>query len=480
MPEPEGNPALRYHREPVALAGALILISGMLISALIVVGKLGPRLWAHWQDLEPRVTALAPATATPIEAQAATDAALADLSAPALGGGRLTVLGNPAAQHYPDCSQSVARTPWDLVAFDGGLYIGLGNASNRGPSPNAGPVPVIRYDPADNRFRQEVTLPEEQLDRFYQHDGQLWVPGADARQSWRWGSLYRRDAEGGWTQHRSLPRTVHAYALAWHASKLFAGVSITEAVPEGVGSERYGSAVAVSTDAGAHWSLIPLGGWRIFDFLRVDDQLFATDVFPGPGLQRWLDAEQRQHWHAPVYELAAAASGDRPRFRRRLDLDAATLFPDTPQAGQRAAVVERALAWGKTAAYLGVFAAWQDRWPARGAYLAERLREGDVRVHRIPLPARALAFDLRLEGDALQLLFAEPEDDGRWRNSLWSSRDGRHWEALLSFSASGPARAVERLGDHLYFGLGSPRPPEASVCTRTDALSGTLIRWRTL
>ena len=222
------------------------------------------------------------------------------------------------------------------------------------------------------------------------------------------------------------------------------------------------------------------GGWRIFDFLRVDDQLFATDVFPGPGLQRWLDAEQRQHWHAPVYELAAAASGDRPRFRRRLDLDAATLFPDTPQAGQRAAVVERALAWGKTAAYLGVFAAWQDRWPARGAYLAERLREGDVRVHRIPLPARALAFDLRLEGDALQLLFAAPEDDGRWRNSLWSSRDGRRWEALLSFCASGPARAVERLGDHLYFGLGSPRPPEAGVCTRTDALSGTLIRWRAL
>ncbi len=39
-----------------------------------------------------------------------------------------------------------------------------------------------------------------------------------------------------------------------------------------------------------------LGGWRIFDFLLVDGPLFAADIVTGPGIQRWLDAKQRQDW----------------------------------------------------------------------------------------------------------------------------------------------------------------------------------------
>lgn len=478
-------------------AVVLALTLGLCISALLIAPKLIPRLWAYWQDRAPRITTLTPAKNDPIDAQTTRYAGLADLGDLLVGGGQLRVLGNPAAERYPDCDQSVARNPWDLRAFAGGLYLGLGNEDNRGPSANSGPVPVVRYDPSDGTFRQEVTLPEEQLDRFYLHDGELWVPGADARQSWRWGSLYRRDASGRWTQYRSLPRTVHAYALAWHQGHLFAGVSVTEAVPEGVGSERYGSAVAVIPSRGPsngdereramEWSLIPLGGWRILDFLKVEGQLYATDIFPGPAIQRWLDDEQRQSWHAPVYELEPSGASPLPHFLRRSDLDARTLFPDTPQAGKRAAIVARAVAWGERAAYLGVFASAPDSWSAHGAYLADSLRPGAVRVRRIPLPEGALAFDLRLDGEELQVLFAVPDTntpdaDGaletRWRNTLWSSRDGQQWETVLSFSAQAPARAVERLNDNLYFGLGSVRSPAAGVCMPMDELAGTVLRWQ--
>ena len=465
----------RWPRRGLMLGLVLVVLAGIALAGRQRLGH-----WLEdWQNRQPTITAFRPAAAIPIDAQPAHYVALAALSRPLIGGGRLEVLGNPAAHRYPDCIQSFARNPWDLIAFAGRLYLGLGDDSNDGPSANAGPVPVYTYDPADHHFRQDTTLAEEQLDRFYRHDGELWIPGDDPRQGWHWGNLYRRDAAGGWRQFRTLPRTIHTHALAWHAGRLFAGVSVTEAVPAGLGTERHGSAVAVSADGGAHWDLIPLGGWRLFDFLQVGGQLFATDIVPGPGIQRWLEREQRQAFHAPVYELEAADQTAPTRFRRRPDLDATVLFPATPLAGRRAAVIERALAWGTRAAYLGAFAGTGDAGPVRGAYLATSLTEGAPEVERIPLPADALAFDLRLDGTALQVLFAEPLDAARWTNSVWSSRDGVHWSPRLSFTATAPARAFERLGADLYLALGSLKPPAADTCTPGDRLTGTLVRWHT-
>lgn len=386
----------------------------------------------------------------------------------------LEIIGNPAARRYPDCSQAFARNPWDLLAFEGRLYIALGDYSNEGPSPNAGPVPVLAYDPRAATFHQETTLPEEQIDRYYAHDGQLWIPGTDPRASWRWGNLYRRAASGVWRQYRTLPRTIHAHALAWHEGRIFAGTGVTEAVPDGVGLKGHGSAVAVSADGGRHWDLMPLGGWRIFEFLTVADQFFAVDIFPGPGIQGWLDREQRQAFHAPLYEYAGPAG-----FRRRPDLDAATLLPDTPTAGSRAAVIERAVARHGQSAYIGAFAPQADDSPVRGAYLAASLQEGGVHVQRIALPAGALAMDLSVENGALRVLFAEPLPPEWWRNTVWASPDGRRWEPLLSFDALAPARSFARLGEHGYIGLGALRPPPAGRCTPADLASGTLLRWPT-
>lgn len=447
-------------------AGLIAALCLALALALVAAGL-------HWRSRQPAVTALAPAANVAWDARSAFYSALAEVRLPTAVTADLAVIGNPAARRYPDCVQSFARNPWDLVGFAGRLYLGLGDASNQGPSPNAGPVPVYSYDPARGDFREEAVLPEEQIDRFYPREGVLWLPGDDPRQSWHWGNLYRRDPTGGWTQYRTLPRTIHAYALAWHQGRLFAGVSMTDAVPEGVGTERFGSAVAVSTDGGEHWDLMPLGGWRIFDFLTVQGQLFAADLFPGPGIQRWLDREQRQGFHAAVYEYADVGG-----FRRRDDLDATQMFPETLRAGRRAAVIQGALAWQDGTVYIGALMRAGDEAPVRGAYLARSLRHGAVDVERLPLPSGALAMDLRVESDELQILFAERLSGARWRTSLWSSIDAREWKQELSFSASAPARSFERLGNDWYFGLGSLSPPPSGPCTQSDAATGTLLRWR--
>ena len=386
----------------------------------------------------------------------------------------LEVLGNPAAWRYPDCRQAQARTPWDLIAHEGRVYIGLGDDSNDGPSPNAGPVPILTYDPATGRFSQEAVLPEEQVDRFYRHAGELWTPGADPRQSWRWGNVYRREAGGAWRKFRTLPRTIHTHALAWHRSHLFAGVTASDVVPETVGRERWGSAVARSDDGGEHWRLLPLGGWRILDFLSVRGRLYALDAFPGPGLQQWLDAEQRQPYHAPVYEY----TDETGQFQRRVDLAARVMFPDTARAGERTARVERAVAFGEGAAYLGVFARKPEEPRVHGAYLARNLEPGQIRVQRIPLPEGALAFDLRSEAGTLLVLFAEPLADSRWRTRVWSTEDGQHWRPGIDFTAAAPARSFERLGGDWVFGLGRLDPPNTGACSEDQAVTGTLLRWR--
>jgi hypothetical protein len=169
----------------------LWLVAGLLGLTLVAVSKATKRLWlrfepAHglpmlpaWPWRQPQ----AKATGGPSPLQGLTK------------GWRATALGNPAAIRYPQCWQSLPRNPWDLAVFDGRLYVGLGNASYDGPSANAGPVPLFSHHLGQapggaGRWRQEATVPEEEISRFIARVDALWVPGADARGSWRWGNLY--------------------------------------------------------------------------------------------------------------------------------------------------------------------------------------------------------------------------------------------------------------------------------------------------
>ncbi len=386
----------------------------------------------------------------------------------------IEVLGNPAAQRYPDCNKAFARNPWDLAFHDGRLFIGLGDDSNSGPSANAGPVPVLAYDLNSGKFTQESALDEEQLDRFYRHDGALWAPGTDPRQSWRLGNLYRRDG-ASWTKQRTIPKAIHAHALTWHKGAVFAGLTATDVVPEALGQEHWGSAAARSSDGGIHWEFFPLGGLRVFEFLKVGGRLYATDIFPGPGAEAWLKREGREGKHAPVYEWLETGE-----FQRRTDLDAEHLFPDSPLAGKRSVSIDRAVTWGDRSAYLGIFSATKEAPTTQAAYWAESLAEGNLMVKRIPLPEKALALDVLVEGNRLFVLFSEPQENGApgWINQVWSSADGDKWIPEIRFNARNPARAFEKVGEDWFFGLGGFLPPQPGVCAPQDAATGTLLRVR--
>lgn len=51
----------------------------------------------------------------------------------------------PFAVRYPAGADIYARNVWDLQAFKGRIYVGGGNWDNKGPAPNAGPVPILAW-----------------------------------------------------------------------------------------------------------------------------------------------------------------------------------------------------------------------------------------------------------------------------------------------------------------------------------------------
>ena len=69
-----------------------------------------------------------------------------------------TELGIPSAAEYETGVR--ARSPWDMIVYDGALYVGSGDFDA-----NAGPVPIYRYDPTSQTWSSGAALPEEERRR---------------------------------------------------------------------------------------------------------------------------------------------------------------------------------------------------------------------------------------------------------------------------------------------------------------------------
>ena len=354
-------------------------------------------------------------------------------------------LGIPFAGRYGEGEEIYARNVWDLQAFEGRLYIGAGNYDNTGPAPNAGPVPIMAWDPAKEMFIREGVADEEQIDRFEVINGRLYIPGTDPRENWDLGNLYRREPDGRWLKLRTIPRAIHTLALTGHEGRLYAGLGAKHTVSRYVDVKGYGSAVAVSEDAGADWRLLPLGGFRLCAFLHVQGRLYAVDVLPGPGIERWVSKHDRENYYAPVYELDSS----KRIFQRRTDLSAERLFPETEDVRVRASVIDRVVMFGTSAVYTG-----SSGYVPFGLYRADSLSRGSIRVSRIRLPEETRPRDLLERDGTLFVLLDRPAANGGVQIHVLAGRDPEQWSEVLHFSAPTFARSFELLDGNFYFGLG--------------------------
>ncbi len=344
------------------------------------------------------------------------------------------ILGNPYEATYPGGQNIYARNIWDLCAFNGEVWVGAGNSSNTGPARNAGPVPVLAFTPSNGHFRIVATVDEEQIDVFRVLNKTVYVPGHDPRENWAFGNYYCFEGEGRWRKFRNIPSGVHNYDMTAAAGTLFAGLGTPE-----------GAAVAVSTDSGASWTNMPIANSRVYAFVTVDQEVYATgaiDTTAGRG-RKGTEGTRAGIFH---YE---GASG----FRPRTDLGPRQLFPGVTVSPKSAARIARSVSSADHAAYLGAYCHNDHQFMPFGAFVVESLREGHVSIRPVPLPRDSRAWDLLVDGHTLYVLTDSPDPEGTTIR-VTASPNGFDWVELMHFRSRTFARSFALLNGDFYFGLG--------------------------
>ncbi|BAZ43112.1 hypothetical protein NIES4102_01080 [Chondrocystis sp. NIES-4102] len=351
-------------------------------------------------------------------------------------------LGIPYRQQYKRGDAIYARNVWDLQSFDGKLYIAAGNSSNRGPAPNAGEVPVIYWNPKLNKFESEFTVDEEQIDTFYILNQDLYIPGHDPTQSWRYGNIYRL-GKNQWQKYRNIPHAIHVYALSATQKLLFAGLSINTKGED----KNATSAIGISTDWGKTWKNIEhTKGFRLYEFLKAQGLLYSTDMFLGSTYNQYLSNNNLEY--IPVYEFNQEGINT-----ERADLSTATIFPGFYPEGFDIFRIAKPQQWRSGTVYIGGKSHNDHQYIPFGVFYAADLRSGKVNVRQLPMPTNTKAWDLLIHNDVLYVLL-ENNQQNKTEVKVIATTDMQQWQTILQFSAPTFARSFEILNGDFYFGLG--------------------------
>lgn len=373
------------------------------------------------------------------------------------------MLGSPYHSKYPSGPRIYARNIWDLCVCDGELLIGAGNSSNKDPSPNAGPVPLIAYSPSDGQFRTVFTVDDEQIDIFRVLDGKVYVPGHDPKESWEQGNFYRREESGVWRKHRNIPFGIHNYDMASCGGALFAGLGT-----------QTGAAVSISRDSGRTWTNAPIPNFRVHAFLTVKQHLYAATVNfrEAPTSMRKL-LEHGCETATDIYQYDGTAG-----FRARKDLGTTRLFPNVTLNTNLVQRIARSISFKDSAAYVGAYCHNDHQFLPFAAFIAESLAEGSVAIRRVPLAPGSRPWDLLCDGDTLYVLSDCPDSEGTTVR-VTATTDGAQWGDKLHFRSKSFARSFALLNDDFYFGLGCEvGDPDKWAAAELPPETGQILRVR--
>ncbi|MFH2124840.1 MAG: hypothetical protein ABIJ50_15330 [Pseudomonadota bacterium] len=354
---------------------------------------------------------------------------------------QLEYIGNPYSA-IPKFKKNIyARNIWDMIAFQGKVYLGAGNSSNTGPSPNAGPVPVISYNPETNSFETVFTTSEEQIDVFYIFDNKLYIPGHDPRESWELGNLYSSDDGRQWQKKRTIPKAIHTYCLYYFKGKLFAGVGT-----------KKGAGIAVSEDFGDSWKELSLfaPAGRFYQFLVADNRLYAIGaLFPPAFLQSYKSKDNHPLTQVVEYQ-------ENGQFTTRDDLTSKQLFPDTTldQNPLKFYKIIRSQNIKHKSIYIGAYLHNDHQAIPFGLYLTDSLKKNATSVRRITLPDNAVPWDTYKSENFVYVLTNRPKGQ-KMEVSVLRSSDLEHWEELFYFESPLVVRSFALLQGDFYFSLGS-------------------------
>ena len=183
-------------------------------------------------------------------------------------------IGNPLNSHYK--SAAYPRNPWDMILFDGRLYVGGGDYSA-----NSEAMAFYAYDIESGEWLCTGHTSDHAISKFKVIDGDLYAPGIDSLEDWSTGNYYMLKKGGEWQTFSDVPGGVHVYDIAKTKSGLLIGIgtgasTFTPALYKDSLTGRYtelplirdGKSVLASEEYG-------YTRLRIYDFFNVGDEVYA-------------------------------------------------------------------------------------------------------------------------------------------------------------------------------------------------------------
>ncbi len=387
---------------------------------------------------------------------------------------KIELVGNPYKDIYPDFITEMiyARNIWDMQVFNGRIYLGAGNSANSGPAVNAGPLPIISYDPQSGIFREEFVVDDEQIDLFHILDGRLYTPGHDPTQSWNWGNFYRLE-EQGWKKYRNVPGGIHNYSMALHDNKMFAALGIRE-----------GAAVSVSNDDGKSWVNHELPGMRIYSLFENQNRLFAAGFFVDwdEELLERIPEENRSEW---LERYTTGVSEWRSeKFVPRPDLNSERMFPEImgkerQSSGHFFGKIVKPLNFNGAAVYIGARLYNDHQFMPLGLFQAISLVPDDTDIRRLlPCEEGGKPWDIFERDGYLYVLTARRPNHCEFRVEVFRTADLKSWEPVLHFNSAAFARSFELFEGAFYFGMGSEiENPHAYRTCELHEDTGNILRF---
>ena len=178
---------------------------------------------------------------------------------------------------FVDCySNSLAKTPWDMIIFDNQLFVGSGNYNQ-----NCGPAQIACYDLATNELKLS-SVPDEEINKFAIINETLIAPGIDPMQDWAYGNYYIFQ-NNSWKTVRSIPYGIHTFQIIEFDNKLFAALG-TEIghFPISVSENNGKSFVEVKvTKNNCPSPTLDSFNDRIYNMFVIDSKLFAVKFSGG-------------------------------------------------------------------------------------------------------------------------------------------------------------------------------------------------------
>jgi hypothetical protein len=317
-------------------------------------------------------------------------------------------IGKPSQAQFPlnNVADCYARSVWDMHYYNGRIYIGSGDYSNDPPGGNRGPINIWSFQDDSGKFTDEIRVSEEQVSRFCDYSGRLYIPGDDPR-GHNTGTIYIND-NGIWEELRTIPNANHITDVAVFKDKLYACIT------------SKGGQVLESDDGGKTWKLLAqIGCVAIIPF--NDYMLIFTDANTGRSSVWKYDGSELKELGIPLF------------------------YSTRPEAVYRAVLFRNGVIYTTSSAF------FETKMP-RPLFFLEDLENGSVMVEEF---REKHVRDIIVRSDTCYILTAMKLPDDEFSGYIYSSQDVKNWTKVAEFSVPALPYSFELMDGYFYVGLGN-------------------------